>query len=232
MVEDGLFALADGAADDVVKAAVGKQPSPVVPVGFLRGVLDARGIDPDRAAWVAARAQKLLSDWPDDPSARRLIADALYRRSELSDPPWAPDPGRAAVRGYQALPAADHADPAVAAPLAALSLRVLKDPAAALRAAAPLRDPNHAPLLNPAQLEILGAVLTANGHAGEAVEVLERAVRTPRAPAGCWTQLALAYHAERRTAEARQAIERALNQPRSDREQAEWAAAKLLIYRE
>ena len=209
-------------------------------MGFLRGVLDARGIDPDRAAWVAARAQKLLSDWPDDPSARRLIADALYRRSELSDPPWAPDPGRAAVRGYQALPAADHADPAVAAPLAALSLRVLKDPAAALRAAAPLRDPANAPRLGPAQLEVLAAVLTANGDPAGAIRALERVCVPPTAgrgvpggTAGCWVQLARAYHAAGRSADARAALGVVPGIPeRSSREQAEYDETRRRLERE
>ena len=70
--------------------------------------MDARNPDVERAAWVAARAQKLLADWPDDALARRLLADTLYRQSELSDPPWAVDPARAALRAYQALPAAEQ----------------------------------------------------------------------------------------------------------------------------
>src|SRR5581483_4008664 len=84
MIEDGLSALCDTTLDGLVAAAVGKQPVPVVPVAFLRGVMDARHPDAGRAAWVAERAQKLLADWPNNAIARRLLADALYRQSELS----------------------------------------------------------------------------------------------------------------------------------------------------
>jgi hypothetical protein len=144
-------------ADEVLR--IGKPTAAAV--AFLRGVLDARRPGADRAAWVADRARKLLADRPGESLPRRLLAEALYRQSELSDPPWAVDPARAALLAYQGLPAADRARAAVAAAVAALYLKALNDPAAALRAAAPLRDATAR--LTPAQAEVLGAVLTANG---------------------------------------------------------------------
>jgi predicted Zn-dependent protease len=240
MVEDGLGVLRDATLDELVAAALDKQQGPAVPVAFLRGVLDARGADADRAAWVAARAQKLLADWPEDGFVRRVQGDALYRQSELSDPPWATDPARAALRAYQALSAADQADPAVAAPVAALYLKSLKDTAGSIRAAAPLRDPAVRAVLTPSQVEVLAAVLTADGRPGEAISVLGRVCVPPPAgqtvpggTAGCWVQLARAFHANRQPVPARAALDMVLNIPdRSAREHAEWVETRLLFQRE
>jgi len=240
MVEDGLSALRDGTLDELVAAATGKQPTPLVPVAFLRGVMDARNLDTERTAWLAARAQKLLVDWPDSPLARRVMADALYRQSELSEPPWEIESARAALRAYQGLPAAEQAEPAVAAPVVALYLKALKDTGAAIRAAAPMRDPAVGPLLTPSQVETLAAVLTADGKPAEAVAVLGRVCvppptgqTIPGGTAGCWVQLARALHATRQHGPARAAIDMVLNIPdRSAREQAEWVETKLLFQRE
>lgn len=240
MVEDGLSGQRDGTLDEIVAAAVGKQKAPVVPVAFLRGVMDVQPTDADRAAWVAARAQKLLADWPDDPLARRVMADALYRQSEMADPPWAVEPARAALRAYQGLPAAEQADPAVAAPVVALYLKAVKDTGAAVRASAPLRDPAVGPLLTAGQAEWLAAALTADGKPADAVAVLRRVCvpppvgqSVPRGSAGCWVQLARALHADRQHAPARAALDMVLNIPdRSAREHAEWAETKLLFQRE
>jgi predicted Zn-dependent protease len=242
MIETGLSALRDSTLDELVAAAVGKQPAPVVPVAFLRGVMDARNPDTEteRAAWVAARAQKLLADWPDDALARRLQADALYRQAELSDPPWPVETARAALRAYQGLPAADQSDVGVAASTAALYLKALKDAGGAGRAAAPLRDPAAAALLTPAQVETLAAVLITEGRPGDAIAVLGRVCvppptgqTIPGGTAGCWVQLARALHANRQRDQARAALDMVLNIPnRSAREHAEWVETKLLFQRE
>jgi hypothetical protein len=202
-------------------------------------VLDAPP-DAARAKWVADQADRLLARRPDDPAARRVLADALARRSELSSPPWDPDTARTAIRVYDTLPAEQREDLAVVAAAAGLRLKAVKDPAGALRAAAALQDPANAPLLGPAQAEVLAAVLTANGDPAGAIRVLDRVCApppiggtVPRGTAGCWVQLALAYHAARRPADAAAALDMALRVPtRSSREQAEWAAAKLILQRE
>ena len=239
-VEEGPWSPPDRMADELAVAAIGKHASPLIPVAFLRGVMDARNPDATRAAWVAARAQKLLADWPDDVLARRLLADALYRQSELSDPPWAADPARAALRAYHGLPAVEHADPAVAAAVAMLSLKALKDTGAAVRAVAPLRAPAAEPLLTAEQVEALAAVLTADGRPGEAVARLRRVCvpsppgqTVPGGTAGCWVQLARAFHADRQPGAARAALDVVLNiADRSAREHAEWVETKRLFQRE
>jgi hypothetical protein len=222
-------------AEGLRRTAVEKRAAPAVPVALLRGVLDARDPTAGRAGWVADRARKLLADWPEDSSSRRLMADALYRQSELSEPPWAAEPARAALVAYQGLPAADLADVAVAAAVAALHLKALNDPGAALRAAARLRDP--AAKLGPAQVEVLASVLTANGDAASAIRVLgpvctpptaDRA--TPGGTAGCWVQLARAYHANRQPADARAALGTAASfAARSSREEAERRETEQLL---
>jgi hypothetical protein len=158
-------------ADELL--GIGK-PSAGASVAFFRGVLDARRPSADRAAWVADRARKLVADRPGESLPRRLLAEALYRRSELSDPPWATEPAREALRAYLSLSAAEQADGAVAMAIAALHLRALNDPAAALRAIAPLRDPAAAARLTPAQKDVLAAVLTANGDPAAAERLLRQ----------------------------------------------------------
>jgi hypothetical protein len=215
-------------ADELAKAH-----QPALPVAFLLGVLEARRPDADRAKWVVARADALLAARPTSPLARRLLAEARYRQSELADPPWDPDLARIALREYDGLPTAARAEPGVAAAVAALHLKALKNPAAALRAAAPLRVPANALRLAPAQAEVLAAVLTANGDPKGAVQVLGRVCALPTdggvpgGTAGCWVQLALAHRAAGQPAEARAALDMVAKFPdRSPREEAEWRDAQ------
>jgi Flp pilus assembly protein TadD len=235
LVENGQFGEA-GERMDAQEA----RGHPAAAVAFLRGVFDAAPARDTadgpvtRARWVADRADRLLGRRLDDPIARRVMADALARQSELASPPWDDGVARRALLAYDGLPSADREDLAVVATVAHLRLKAIKaDAGQALRAAAPLAEPANVPLLTPVQLEVLGAVLTANGRHKEAIPALERAVRSSGATAGCWAQLALAYHADRRPREARAALGQALNVPtRSSREQFEWNAAKQLIERE
>jgi Flp pilus assembly protein TadD len=206
-----------------------RPPAPVLCLAFLRGLLDASP-DDSRAALVADRAGELLATWPHDPDVRRLEADALFRRSELASPPWNPVRARAALWAYDRLPPSARDDLGVIAAVATLQLKALNDPVAAARTVAPFRQRGNAPLLTPLQREALGAVYIAAGKPADAIPVLERAVRDPAATAGCWVQLALAYHATRRRVEARDALDRVWDFPDwSAREQAEWFAAWRLI---
>jgi predicted Zn-dependent protease len=195
MVESGRPMREVEEAADEAKAAA-EPRSPVVPVAFLRGVLDARPPTADRAAWVASRAEKLLAVWPDHTPTRRVLADALYRQSGLSDPPWAIDPARAALRAYQNLPTAERAGPAVAAAVAGLHLNAFRDPAAAIRVLAPV------------------------------------CIAPTAGTAGCWVQLARAYHAAGRPADARAALATASTVPnRTAREEADRREAEQLLER-
>ena len=186
--------------------------SPRYSVAYIRGLLDAKP-DSGSARRAVGHANRLRSNWPDDPGVSRVLADALLRQSELASPPWNADSARAALRAYDWLPSSHQHDPEVVAAVAALQLNALQDPAAAARTVAPLLDPVNAALLTPVQREVLGAVFVATGKPDEAIAVLERATRYPGATAGCWVQLALAYHAKVRLAVARAALDRAREIP-------------------
>ena len=214
-------------------------------VGYLLGILEAPP-NAERAAWVAAQAELLLSTYPDTPVAAQLRAEALFRLAELSaisnpqspslPPLWTADRVAAALRGFAKLPTEEQADPSVIAAIALLQLKGQQNAAAALRTCAALlaseaKEAN----LGGRQLEILGAVLEANGKPAEAVRVLERAMRFPnfQASASGRVSLALAYRKNNQPLDARAALAAAEQiTDRSDREQAELIAAKLLFQRE
>ena len=173
----------------------------------------------------------LLDIWPHDADARRLTADALFRQSELSSPPWNPRLAGAALAAYDRLPPSAKSDLGVLAAVAALRLKAFDDRAGAARAVAQFRHPTNAPVLSPAHREVLAAVQIAGGKFEEAIEVLERAINHPDVTVGCWVQLALAYHATGRWREACFALDQAMTLPDwSSRERAEWLAARRRVY--
>ena len=212
---DGFLALAEEAA---VKA---NSPAPIA--AALRGLVDAPP-DAARAAAVAARADRLLTDrWPDHADLFRLRADALARVAELSSPAWDPPRVRAAVQAYDRLRAKLPDDAGAAFGLAALHLYGEDNPEQAVRDLAPVRVADGT--LTARQLELFGQAYRRTGKPTEAAAVLERAVRMSDAPAGCYTQLALAYHALGRDTEARTLLAAAGGRKRDDREHAEYVAA-------
>lgn len=216
---DGFLALVEGAA---VKAN-----SPVPIAAALRGWLDAPP-DPARAAAVAARADRLLADrWPDQPDLFRLRADALSRVAELSSPAWDATKARAAIQAYERLRAKVPDDAGAAFGLAALKLYAEDNPEQALRELAPVRSAD--PGLTAAQLTLFGQAYRRTGKLTDAVAVLERATRLRDVPAGCFTQLALAYQAQGRAPEARSALAAASGRNRDDREHADYLAAVKVI---
>ena len=80
---------------------------------------------------------------------------------------------------------------------------------------------------------MLGAVLTANGRAAEAVRILERAETRPGPSVGLRVALAAAYHANNQPGDGNAALRRAESSPnRSAREHAEFIAAKQQFIRE
>jgi Flp pilus assembly protein TadD len=112
--------------------------------------------------------------------------------------------------------------------LAAIQLKGQRNAATALRTISALQAVEGS--LTSPQLEVLGAVLTANNRAVDAVRVLERAEKLPQPTAGLRVALALAYHKNKQLGDRDGAIERAENTPtRSPREQAELITAKLLF---
>lgn len=237
LVGTGLWVTRD---DEFKKVAATPGKGKAAAVAFLLGVLDAPP-DAERAAWVAATAERVLAADPDTTGAALARAEALFRLAELSAAPhpedrarppvWNPARVTAALRAVNQLPAEQRATPDAIAAVAALQLKGEGNAAAALRTVTPLMAAEGT--ATPAQLETIGTVLLANDRVPEAVRVLERAARAPGATAGCVVALAAAYERNRQPTEARAAIKRAEAMPnRSDREQAELVAAKLIFLKE
>ena len=177
----------------------------------------------ERIDWAIARAGKQSDLWSSDWSPLRLKADALFRKSETSTPPWNVDAAHEAIQDYERLPgeekmrvqtSGDPRDLPASAAMACLHLRVFRNVGEALRASAPLRDPDNLTLLSPASLEILGAVYNANKQPKDAVHVLTRAIKSPTGelaspsvvPVGCWIELGLAYIQLKKPLEAETAL--------------------------
>jgi len=229
LVETGDVVTAAALADELEDAERASGSAPVRTVAAIRGFLDLR-MDSALAEQVAKRTLRLSGSWPDQPRIWRVLADAHLRQAELGSPPWDATVARTALHAYERLPPSDRNTPAVIGAIATLQLKSLNDPLAAWNTLAPFRNPGVAPLLGPGQREILGAACIATGRPKEAVAVLEPAVRAPSAPRGCWIQLAIAYHAAGRSAEARTAFARAAqSSARTAGERAEWLAAKQLL---
>jgi Flp pilus assembly protein TadD len=241
LVGSGLWVLINDEYKKVADAQARlKTRTSVLAVAFLFGVLEAPP-NAERAAWVAAKAELVLAADPEARGAAFLRADSLCRLADLSavanpkgaalPPQWNADRVSAALHALDQLPPDERANPGVNAAVAALQLKGQGNAAAAMRTIAPLLQIESA--LGGQHLEILGAVLAANDRPADAVRVLERAARFPRPSAGGLVALALAYHQSKQPLEARRALAAAESMPnRTEREQAELIAAKLLFQRE
>lgn len=225
LAESGLDVRVDGFLALAEEASV-KANSPVPVAGALRGLLEAPPTAA-RAALVAAKADRLATDrWQDSADLFRVRADALARVAELTPPAYEPVRVRAAVQAYERLRAKVPDDTGAAFGLAALRLYGEDNAEQALRDLAPVRAESD---LSAARLELFGQAYRKAGRLPEAVAVLERAARAHDATAGCFTQLALAYHALNRKDDARAVLAQAAARPRDDRQQADYvAAAKVL----
>jgi tetratricopeptide (TPR) repeat protein len=231
LVESGDSVTALALTDELERAELTSGMAPVRTVAALRGFLDAR-TDAVPTEEVARRTLRLSRTSLTDPPIWRVLADAHLRSAESISTPWDPIVARTALEAYGRLPSRERTRPEVIAAVATLQLKALNDPQAAWRTLGPFRDPSMLPLLRAGQLEILGAGSRAVGKLEQAITILERAVRDPSARSGCWVELALAYHAAGRLADARGAIDRVTTSSmRSAREQAEWLAARQLLDR-
>jgi predicted Zn-dependent protease len=238
LVGTGLWILRDEEFKKVLDAQGKLRPKTSLPaVEFLRGVLDTPP-DVERASWVAAAAQLITHTDPPSPYVQLLKVEALVRLAELTAVPHPEDPSRppvwnaarvgAALRAIDELPPDQRADASVIAAVVLLQLKGRGDAATAMRIAAPLFAMEAT--VPTGQLELLGAVLVANQRPADAIRLLEPAVRRPGVSAGFFVTLATAYHNNRQPIEARAAIAEAERIPnRSDREQAELIAAKILL---
>ncbi len=196
----------------------------------LRGWAEATTEGTERSAKAADRAAVLLSRWPDNPDLLRVQAQALLRVAEWSSPAWEPVRVARAVQAHERLRARLPDDRAATVGLGWLRLYGQDNPDHALRDLAPLRAAESAPGLAAAELELLGIAYRRTGQLDQAVQTLLRAAKLPDVTAGCFTQLALAYHARGQKGEARAALEAARTLPQSPREQVDYlAAAKLIV---
>lgn len=182
-----------------------------------------------RAERAAGLASEVLARWPGTVAATRLRAVALVRSLELGPPAWDEKRIKAAAVACEVALAAVPNDVAVAAGLAWVRLRGLKQPAAALRAVAPLRAVE---VLPGDAAAVLGEVLLENGHTKEAVRVLERAQGRIDSTPGGLLQLARAYHAVGRPDDARYVLQVVHSMPQSDRERADYQTVYNKLYRQ
>ncbi|MCE9568204.1 MAG: tetratricopeptide repeat protein [Planctomycetes bacterium] len=241
LVGSGLWILHDDEYKKVTDAqAKLKVKSSIPSVAFLQGVLDASP-DVERAAWVAARAELILAADPNASGAALARAEALHRLANLtvtahpedrSQPPvWNASRVTAALRAIGQLTLEQRAEPEWITTVAMLQLKGEGNAGAALRTITPLLA--RQATATPAQLEILGQVLSANNRPAEAVRLLEPAARVHRPSAGCLVALALAYHKNHQPIDAARTLKEAEDIPnRTDREQAELIAAKFMFLRE
>ena len=239
MVGSGLWVLVDDEFKAVVETQARLQPKTSAPsVGFLAGVLSAPPTV-ERADWVEKRARGVMRDDSQSAGARLLRFKALHRLAELSvtmgppgEPPiWDTTRVAAARDAFDEIGLEERTRPDVVAQLAALQLKGQRKRAEALRTAGGLLATERT--LNAFELEVLGAVLTANGRAAEAVRILERAEMRPGPSVGLRVALAAAYHANNQPGDGNAALRRAENSPnRSAREHAEFIAAKQQFIRE
>lgn len=212
---EGFLALTEQAAEKA------NAPHPVT--AALAGWADARPVDAARARKIADRAERLLSRWPDGVDLFRIRADVLFRAAEGVDP-WEPARVREAGLAVERLRAKQPDD--LPAAFAVGWLRLAEgNPERALREVAPLRAPEVEPQLSAAQMELLGAIYRQTGKLADAVRILERAEKAHNAPAGVFIQLALTYLDRGQLDDARAAIIRARNRPRSPREHLDYVAA-------
>jgi hypothetical protein len=229
--------------DEVLTRAPRNRP-PVVPFNFLAGALVAR-VSPDKAprvaAEVAALADKMKAEWPGDPYAALIRAQALFRKAELTDPPWNRDAAEAALRAYSDLPSELRDQAGVAVSTACLQLRGLGDEFAALRTLSRLNGAETTPLLNAAQWEVVAAVWVANNKPQDAINLLAQVCtypneirRTPGGTPGCWITMARALLAVRNRTTAREYLAQADNWPAplTAAERAELSALKFKLQTE
>ena len=228
---------------DAEFAAVEK--SAPIAAAFLRGTLDAHlGRPQDITAitdWVIAKTTAALGTFPADTALRRILADALDRKAESTVAPdgsaarlpkWDADAVRAALRAFDAVPAAERSDIAALVAVATLELKGQNDAASALRTLAPIRAAEDDPTLPPAAIEILGAAFRGAGKTADALRVLRRSLGRPDPTPGCYIQLALTYHANHQPFEAEAALRLAEPRVNTPRERIELVAAKLHLQRE
>ena len=208
-----------------VQAVSHASPEPLT--ALVAGLADAAPTE-EHLATTAQHAEAALRRFPGNADLLRLLAAAQVKRAELAD--WSHDATGHATGPTARYLAARPDDREAATWLAALRLYGEDRPEEALRDLGPVRAAEA--IANAGELEVLGEALRRAGQPKEAVRVLTLASARPRPGAGVFIQLALAHHAAGDASAARAALAKAQNAPRAPREQADYAAAAKLLYRE
>jgi predicted Zn-dependent protease len=194
------------------------------------GLLQAEPPTPERAQHVADYLSGSVERFRTQlPRIVYLHAMALARACEKPDGSVDVVKARQALIALERTVGADPNNPEINTAIIDLRLRGDNDPLKALYDTEPLMA--KLDVLTPDQAAKLAKVFNANKKYDDAIRVVTPHTRA-RPTAGCWVQLGAAYHGQGRKAEAREALDRAAALSMSDRERAEYNAARALLTRE
>ncbi len=194
-----------------------------------QGLLDAHPPSQEHARKAAEFLIPILERWNlEYPAASQLRAAALVRICLLKPGPIDPELSRNAIIGCEKALAVDASHLPTVTNLVMLRLLGDKDKHKALSESTLLAE--NVTRLSPEQAEVLAMVNNANEKYDEALRAVLPHTQS-RATAGCWTQLALAYQGQGRTADAQAALDSAARLSMSDRERTEYLRARDLLTR-
>ena len=216
--EEAKFAIVQTLANETANAA----KDPTLPLAIAQGFADTPD-DAERLIRTAKTASAILDRWPSATAAAKIRANVLVRKLELGATPWDRKAVDEAVKACEFALAAEPLESTITGHLAWLKLRGQDDAAAAIRLIAPLRaNPNR---LSSDQIEIVGAVLLANGQPEEAARVLELGSQLSQRKAGTLIQLSRVYRTLGRMSDAESILTVAVTIPQTARERIDYRNA-------
>ena len=216
--EEAKFAIVQTLANETANAA----KDPTLPLAIAQGFADTPD-DAERLIRTAKTASAILDRWPSATAAAKIRANVLVRKLELGATPWDRKAVDEAVKACEFALAAEPLESTITGHLAWLKLRGQDDTAAAIRLIAPLRaNPNR---LSSDQIEIVGAVLLANGQPEEAARVLELGSQLSQRKAGTLIQLSRVYRTLGRMSDAESILTSAATIPQTARERIDYRNA-------
>ena len=205
-----------------IQTLVNETNDPTLALAILQGFADTPD-DAERLVRTAKIASTILDRWPSATAAAKIRANVLVRKLELGPTPWDRKVVDEAVKACEFALAAEPMESTITGHLAWLKLRGQDDAAAAIRIIAPLRpSPNR---LSSDQIEIVGAVLLANGQPEEAARVLELGSQLSQRKAGTLIQLSRVYRTLGRTSDAESILTVAATIPQTARERIDYRNA-------
>jgi tetratricopeptide (TPR) repeat protein len=218
----------DAALEAAMSWTGSKSPSPVPAYYAALGLHEAVPPSADRASKTAAYILPITERWQHElKEASQLYAACLVRVAELKPGPFDPVAAEKALRACERAVLLDPNHVPTVTNKLFLLIRT-GEPQRALREIDPLLARIND--LTPEQAEVLGMVYNANKQYDDTIRVIDSTTRA-RKNAGCWIQLAIAYHGQGRAADAENALRNASQLPMSDRERADYDAARDLLTR-